>query len=339
MLPPWGIKGRIRPQVWLVVPGVPASRVLRALCSAVLGVALAGLPSVAWANPSPHDLSRQLDAASQQLETVVEQYNSTQVRLAGTQAQRDALLARMAPVERAMAALEDQVGRYSAGLYEHAGGSISALIAAGSPDDLLDQLTMLDHVSSVAHRQIEALSSERRAYEAQRRDLDTVLAQQQAQQADLAAKKTRIEAQITSLSQLRYMLYGGRRPVTMRDRYVPPYQPGPAGVAVRFAYGQLGKPYRWGAAGPNSFDCSGLTMASWKAAGVGLPHSAALQWAQVRHVPRAELKPGDLVFYYGNIHHVAIYIGDGRVIHAPTYGEDVTIAPIDDAPLHGYGRP
>ncbi|OLE29805.1 MAG: hypothetical protein AUG44_02860 [Actinobacteria bacterium 13_1_20CM_3_71_11] len=317
---------------------MPASR-RRALCSAVLGVALACLPSAVWANPSPHDLSQQLNAASQQLETVVEQYNSTQVRLAGTQAQRDALLARMAPVERAMAALEDQIGRYSAGLYEYAGGSVSALIAAGSPDDLLDQLTMLDHVSSVARRQIEALSGERRRYEAQRRDLDTVLAQQNAQQADLAAKKTRIEAQINSLNQLRYTLYGGRRPVTMRDRYVPPYQPGPAGVAVRFAYGQLGKPYRWGAAGPNSFDCSGLTMASWKAAGVGLPHSAALQWAQVHHVSRAELKPGDLVFYYGNIHHVAIYIGDGRVIHAPTYGEDVTIAPVDGPPLHGFGRP
>ena len=54
---------------------------------------------------------------------------------------------------------------------------------------------------------------------------------------------------------------------------------------------------------------------------------------------RADLRPGDLVFYYGNIHHVAIYIGDGRMIHAPTYGEEVTIAPVDEAPLHGFGRP
>jgi hypothetical protein len=76
-----------------------------------------------------------------------------------------------------------------------------------------------------------------------------------------------------------------------------------------------------------------------RAAGVTLPHSSTLQWAQVAHVTRVQLQPGDLVFYYGNIHHVAIYIGADRIIHAPTYGEEVTIAPIDNAPVHGYGRP
>src|SRR2546423_10526682 len=111
----------------------------------------------------------------------------------------------------------------------------------------------------------------------------------------------------------------------MRARSGPRYRPGRAGGAVGSAYGQLGKPYRWGAAGPNSFDCSGLTMASWKAAGVGLPHSAALQWAQVHHVSRADLRQGDLVFYYGTIHHIAIYIVVGRGFHAPTYGEIDTI--------------
>src|SRR5256885_3460275 len=219
MLPPWGIKRRIRPQAGLVVPGVPASRTGWALCSAVLGAALACLPAAAArANPTPHELSQQLDAASQQLETVIEQYNSTQVRLSATQAQRAALTARMAPVERAMDALATQVGQYSAGLYEHAGGSVGALIAAASPDNLLDQLTMLDHLRSVAHRQIDALTSERQRYDQQRRDLDTLLAQQGAQQADLAAKRTRIEAQIAQLQQLRYTLYGGRNPLTPRDR-------------------------------------------------------------------------------------------------------------------------
>ena len=110
-------------------------------------------------------------------------------------------------------------------------------------------------------------------------------------------------------------------------------------MAIRFAYAQLGKPYQWGAAGPDSYDCSGLTMASWRAAGTNLPHSAALQWAVVAHEARDQLAPGDLVFYFGNIHHVAIYIGEDKVIHAPTYGEDVTIAPIDHAPVFGYGRP
>src|SRR5256885_10899533 len=144
MLPPWGIKRRIRPQAWLVVPGVPASRTGWALCSAVLGAALACLPAAAArANPTPHELSQQLDAASQQLETVIEQYNSAQVRLSATQAQRAALAARMAPVEQAMDALASQVGRYSAGLYERAGRSEEHTSELQSPCNLVCRLLLV----------------------------------------------------------------------------------------------------------------------------------------------------------------------------------------------------
>jgi cell wall-associated NlpC family hydrolase len=302
--------------------------------------AVTTLVAGARADAAPADPSQQLSAAAQQLDTVVEQYNATQVRLAATQARRDATAARMAPLQQQIGALEDQIGRYSAGLYERMdSGPVAALIAAGSPGDLLDELTILDHLSTVSRRQVAQLRAEQQRYAQEQHDLDVVLAVQAAQQADLAAKKTRIEAQIAGLRRLRLAVYGGRQPVAPRDGYVPPYQPGPAGVAVRYAYAQLGKPYAWGASGPESFDCSGLTMAAWRAAGVSLPHSAAMQWAAVAHVSGTQLQPGDLVFYYGNIHHVAIYIGAGKVIHAPTYGEDVTIAPVGNAPVYGYGRP
>ncbi len=79
-------------------------------------------------------------------------------------------------------------------------------------------------------------------------------------------------------------------------------------------------------------------MASWRSAGVSLDHSAARQWGQVTHVSRDQLQPGDLVFYYSDIHHVALYVGGGRVVHAPTWGHTVTTAPIDIDPIHGYGR-
>jgi len=314
----------------------------RIICAALLGAVLAaGLaPPAGLASPSPGELSQQLSAASQQLETVIEQYDGTQVRLTATEARKTALIAQLAPVEDAMTALERQIGRYSASLYEHLdGGPVSALIVAGSPRTLLDQLTTLDHLSWVTRRQVADLQSQQHRYEQQRADLDFVLAQQRVQRADLAIKRAKIEAQIAALRKLRYALYGGHDPRTPRDRYVPPYLPGPAGVAIHYAYGQLGRPYAWGADGPESYDCSGLTMAAWRAAGVNLPHSSSMQWARVAHVSRAELQPGDLVFYYGDIHHVALYIGDGRMIHAPNYGEDVTVSPVDYAPIHGYGRP
>lgn len=109
--------------------------------------------------------------------------------------------------------------------------------------------------------------------------------------------------------------------------------------AVDFARAQLGKPYVWGATGPNSYDCSGLTQAAWKAAGVDLPRTT---WDQVnagQRVATADLLPGDLVFFYDDISHVGLYIGEGQMIHAPKPGDVVKIAPITEMPIYGNVRP
>lgn len=93
-----------------------------------------------------------------------------------------------------------------------------------------------------------------------------------------------------------------------------------ASRAVRFAYRQLGKPYRWGGAGPRSYDCSGLTMVAWRKGGLSLPHRADIQYRTIRRkVPMRSLRPGDLVFF-SRAHHVGIYVGRGRFIHAPHTG-------------------
>jgi cell wall-associated NlpC family hydrolase len=94
-------------------------------------------------------------------------------------------------------------------------------------------------------------------------------------------------------------------------------------TAVQAAASQIGKPYRWGAAGPGSYDCSGLTMWAWSHAGVSLPHSSRAQYASLPHVPMSQLAPGDLVFRGSPIHHVGIYKGGGVVIAAPHTGQNV----------------
>ena len=110
-------------------------------------------------------------------------------------------------------------------------------------------------------------------------------------------------------------------------------------MAVRTAYAQLGDPYVWGADGPSSFDCSGLTMYSWAAAGVSLPHSSRAQYSSGRHVARSNLQPGDLVFFYSPISHVGIYIGGGQMIDAPHPGASVRITSISTMPYSGATRP
>jgi cell wall-associated NlpC family hydrolase len=111
-----------------------------------------------------------------------------------------------------------------------------------------------------------------------------------------------------------------------------------AAEAVAYAYQKLGSPYVWGATGPNAFDCSGLTQAAYRAAGVSLPRTTYAQIGAGRRVSRAELQPGDLVFFYSGISHVGIYVGGGRMIHAPNPSAPVRLAPIDEMPFAGATR-
>ncbi|WP_405871704.1 NlpC/P60 family protein [Streptomyces zaomyceticus] len=111
-----------------------------------------------------------------------------------------------------------------------------------------------------------------------------------------------------------------------------------AAQAVSFAHAQLGKPYVWGATGPSAYDCSGLTQAAWRAAGISLPRTTYTQINAGRRVSRAQLAPGDLIFFYSGISHVGLYIGGGRMIHAPRPGAPIRIAPIDEMPFAGATR-
>ena len=105
-----------------------------------------------------------------------------------------------------------------------------------------------------------------------------------------------------------------------------------AQIAVDTAMAQRGKPYVWAAGGPGSFDCSGLTSFAYRAAGVSLPHSSRMQSQMGQAVPRDQLQPGDLVFFYSPVSHVGIYIGNGQMVHAPTSGDVVKVAPL----MSGY---
>jgi cell wall-associated NlpC family hydrolase len=111
-----------------------------------------------------------------------------------------------------------------------------------------------------------------------------------------------------------------------------------AQTAVATALAQVGKPYVWGAVGPGSFDCSGLTQYAYKAAGVSLPHSSSMQSRTGTPVARSALQPGDLVFFYSPVSHVGMYIGNGQMVHASTAGEPVKVASLDSMPNYNSAR-
>jgi cell wall-associated NlpC family hydrolase len=109
--------------------------------------------------------------------------------------------------------------------------------------------------------------------------------------------------------------------------------------AVEYATAQVGLPYVWGAEGPKSFDCSGLTSQAWASAGHPIPRTSQQQWQQLERVDIKDMRPGDLVIYFADASHVGMYIGDGAIVHAPRPGRTVTITGAGSMPILGVVRP
>jgi cell wall-associated NlpC family hydrolase len=318
-----------------------ARKLLRTVLLATLAVAVLAPASAAYASPSAGTLQQQIDAQNNALEKVVEQYNKITVLLQQGQAAQAKMQAQVQAQQASVDAAAADVGQLAAEAYM-AGplNSLNALLQAGSPSVFLDQITVLNQAARTRSKELSTYRKARSQYQADKSQLDQQVATQLTQQKQLAAQKTQINAQLAHLKTL--MAQAGVKASsgpTAPPRNIP-YYPGKAGIAVKFAYSQIGAHYAWGEAGPYSvgYDCSGLTMAAWKKAGVALPHNAAMQWDTVAHISRSQLKAGDLVFYNG-LGHVAIYIGNNQVIHSPHTGTTVQIASINIDSLYGFGRP
>lgn len=109
--------------------------------------------------------------------------------------------------------------------------------------------------------------------------------------------------------------------------------------AVAFATSKIGLPYVWGAEGPRSYDCSGLTSQAWASAGRPIPRTSQEQWRQLPHIAIEDMRPGDLIIYHSDASHVGMYIGDGAIVHAPRPGRDVTLAGAGSMEILGVVRP
>jgi cell wall-associated NlpC family hydrolase len=305
--------------------------------ASALAIAILGAP--AHADPSAQDLDNQINAKSQQFNKVVEQYDQVQTALGKTKQQVAALQKQMQPMQSKVDAAQTQVNLIATMSYKgDKASAMNAVLTSGSPSSMLDSLSMLDMIAKGQGQQIATLTKAEAGLTAQKQKLDGVLAQQTKQQATLASQKASLQKDIDNLSNLRTQKYGSPTSGADNTDYGPPPNiPGSAGQAVSYAWSKLGDPYEYGAAGPNSFDCSGLTMAAWAAAGYSLDHNTNAQYSETARINRSDLQAGDLVFYYDN-DHVAIYVGSGEVIHAPTYGENVQKVGIDTMPISGYGR-
>lgn len=313
------------------------------LCAVGAAMLTLGAGRPASAAPTPQQIEAQIDKAWNQLEPIIEQYNRIHSQLQASRAQARKLSTRIRPLQRQVDSALSEVGTMAANAYMHGSPSaVSSMVVTGSPTALADRLTYLDIMASQMRARVSDVVELRDRYASDKRDLDTVTKALAARDAELAAKKKDIEAKIKDLQRLRIQAYGaaGSTGGTLRTGPCPAeYTSDRGGVAAKKACSLIGRPYIWGSAGPSGYDCSGLTMAAWAAAGVSLRHYTRWQWSDSTPVSRANLRPGDLVFYYSDLHHVGIYVGGNTIVHAPHSGDYVRMAPLDRMPVTGYRRP
>lgn len=318
------------------------NRLVRLLVAAVSGLSLAvGITGLAHADPTPGDIEKQIDAKWNQIEPVVEQHNQLKIELANNKAKQKQLEDQIAPLRKQVDAAFDKVSAFAVLQYKTGRVSkLDAMLTTGSPDTFIDQMTTLNMLAKDEQARIQDVITTKQQYDAQKGPIDELVAKQAEQEAELAKQEQQINADIKALNDMRTKAYGttggtgNLRPVACPVEY----DGGPGAKAAQVACSEIGKPYVWATEGPKTFDCSGLTLYAWKQAGYTLRHYTQWQFDDTKRVSRADLKPGDLVFFYSDHHHVGLYVGGGWMVHAPNPSELVQMKKIDTEPISGYGR-
>ncbi|MBU2669536.1 C40 family peptidase [Actinoplanes bogorensis] len=303
-----------------------------------MAAAIAGsFVTPAQAAPSATELKKQIETASNKLEDVTEQYNAMNVNLKKTQADTKKLQASLAPAQAALKAASANVGTLATTSYMQGRvGPVSALLS-GTQDSMMERMSYLDMITRSNQRDIDEFTAATQNFSDRQAALKATQTKQTAQLKALATQKTGIQKDLKKLISMREAAFGQGQETGSKYTGKIPEISGAAGVAVKFAYNQIGKPYLFGADGPGSYDCSGLTSAAWGAAGKSLTHQTKSQWSETTRISRDDLQPGDLVFYR-SLGHVAIYVGDGQIIDAPHSGTVVKKRTINIMTPYGYGR-
>jgi len=265
-----------------------------------------------------------------QINALSEQYDGLRIQL--SRAQADAQIAQHAAARdaTALAGGQQAVAQLAAENYMDAGldPTLQAL-TTGNPEQFLTQASTITELDQARGDKVSILASEEDQDQRARQTADQQLATVRALEAQMNAKREAIDTKIDQVNSaamkqaMAIFTQTGQYP----DISIPTANTVGA-QALQAALSKRGDPYVWGAAGPGAFDCSGLVVWAFAQEGIALPHYTGDLWNAGVHIPRADLEPGDLVFFFADISHVGIYLGDGLMIDAPDFGEVVRVEPV-----------
>ncbi|MBS9532961.1 peptidoglycan hydrolase RipC [Mycobacterium sp. M1] len=371
----WSLRGVKRPAVGALA-GLAATA---SVVSALLGPA--------HADPA-NDALAKLSELSRQAEQTTEAMHTAQLNLDEKLAAQQAADKTHADDQAALDAAVEQLATYRAAVNRYAAttymggrtGGMDAILTAEAPQQLIDKLAVQRVVASDLSVQMDrfraANEQANRAEQASAKSADdakSAAEQAAGVRAELQAKQSRLQLQISVVKSQYYALTPQQRTALATPGPVPeglPGAPAPeaqapapgadapaprfempfatpgdgagggaAATAVQAALTQVGTPYVWGGAAPGGFDCSGLVMWAFHQAGISLPHSSQAQANGGQPVSLSDLQPGDVLTFYGDASHSGIYVGDGMMIHSSTYGQPVAVVPMNaSGPIHNARR-
>ncbi|WP_437011106.1 NlpC/P60 family protein [Streptomyces sp. enrichment culture] len=322
---------------------------------------------------SIEDIRAELDGLYREAEVATEAYNAANEKAAEQEKRLTVLRKDLTRAEKRVKDLRDLAG--AAARTQYRGGDLAAtgiqLLLGDHPDQALDEASQarqamrglvnvsetqktarqeLSEQTEAATKELRELKSSRADKAAAKQKIEKKIATAERIEAGLEAEQTRrlaaLERQRAREAEARWTQSGGSSGGSAGKGKGSGGAPGggtqasgAAAKAVGFAMAQIGKPYVWGAVGPSSYDCSGLTSAAWAAAGHPIPRTSQAQWGGLTRVSLSSARPGDLIIYYNDATHVGMYIGGGQIVHAPRPGRSITTAPAASMPVLGVVRP
>ncbi|MFF3556673.1 NlpC/P60 family protein [Streptomyces tsukubensis] len=325
------------------------TRVTVLTATAAAAVALTSQSANAAPQPSKSEVKAKVDKLYEEAAQATEKFNGAKEKQDQLQKQVDAVQDRVARGQDELNTLRNNLGTVAAAQYRSGGiDPALQLFLSSDPDTYLDKASALDQIGSRHSDAIDAIQEKRRDLAQQRKEAQGKLTDLAETREQLGAKKREVQAKLSAAQKLLNTLTAKERAEikqeeTRANRAAATARPdlgktlpGSSTAAAAFAAGQskIGKPYLWGATGPNSFDCSGFTSWAYKQANVKLPRMSQDQAnAGTRIYKQSDLKPGDLVIFYGDLHHVGLYAGGGQVLHSPRSGAVVRYESMNNMPF------
>jgi len=306
---------------------------------------LPGTP--AQAAPSIKDVQAKVDDLYRQAEVAGERFDAANLRLKQLRAELTDLQADQKRQGEQLSGVRNQVRDSVLSQFE--GSNMSAVgqvVTSEDPKAFLAGLSTMSAYDGIQNSLLTDYANQVSALELRRAATASRTDQVASTEADLKQAKAEIDDKLAQAKKVLDGLQAQQRAALLSrdssrvsDAAVNISASGSAAAAISFAMAQVGKAYVYGATGDSAYDCSGLTMRAWGAAGVSLPHSSAAQYSSGRHISESELQPGDLVFYYSPISHVGMYIGNGMIVNAENPSVGVTVTGLHSMPYVGAVRP